>query len=111
VTPDVPLAVGKPQATLPAAYALEQNYPNPFNPSTVIRYELPAMSNVKLTVYNVIGQVVATLKNGVETAGAKSVEFNASALPSGVYFYRFEATGTANPHSTFTMVKKLMLLK
>lgn len=111
LTPDVPLAVSPHAPGVPAAYRLEQNYPNPFNPATKISYALPENSHVSLGVYNVLGQLVVTLKNGTENAGYKSVTFDASALPSGIYFYRLEATSAASPGNSFTTVKKLVLLK
>ena len=91
-------------AALPVAYALHQNYPNPFNPSTTIRYGLPSRSMVSLTIYNAIGQQVAVLQQGEKEAGYHSVQFNASHLASGVYFYRLQ-TGA------FVDTKKFLLLK
>jgi hypothetical protein len=88
----------------PSIFALNQNYPNPFNPSTVISYSLPLASNVKLIVYNTIGQTVKVLENGFKNAGNYSVNFNADGLPSGIYFYKLEA-------GQFIQVKKMMLLK
>jgi hypothetical protein len=78
---------------IPASYGLNQNYPNPFNPRTRIRYQLPRASGVLLRVFNVLGQVVATLEAGNREAGSHFVEWT-PALPSGVYFYRLEARQT-----------------
>jgi M6 family metalloprotease-like protein len=76
---------------LPAYYALMQNYPNPFNPSTTIRYGVAERSLVSLAVYNTLGQQVTVLQNGEQEAGYHDVKFDASSLPSGVYFYRLQA--------------------
>jgi hypothetical protein len=73
---------------IPNGYVLEQNYPNPFNPTTMITFGLAKASNVKLTVYNTIGQEVKVLVNGSMSAGYHSVDFKANNLPSGVYIYR-----------------------
>lgn len=88
----------------PLKFQLEQNYPNPFNPATVISYQLSANSYVTLKVYDVLGRVVATLVNGREDAGSHMVTFDASRLPSGVYFYRLDA-------GDYSAVKKMLLLK
>jgi len=89
---------------IPKEFALEQNYPNPFNPVTVVRYQLPAASTVRLTIINLLGQEVAILFDGMQDAGYKSVEWDASNVPSGMYFYRINA-------GTFSETKKLMLIK
>jgi predicted extracellular nuclease len=89
---------------IPESYALAQNYPNPFNPSTTIRYALPAEQFVTLKVYNVIGQEVATIINGVQTAGIYSAQFDASHLSTGMYIYRLTA-------GNFVQTKKMMLVK
>ena len=91
-------------APIPVRYSLEQNYPNPFNPSTVIEYRLPAAGYVTLKVYNVLGQLVRTLVDGVQTAGNYSARFDGPGLSSGMYFYRLQS-------GSFTQVKKMMLLK
>jgi hypothetical protein len=88
----------------PSVFALNQNYPNPFNPSTIIAYSLPNASNVKLSVYNAIGQVVSVLEDGFKSAGNYSVTFNASNLSSGLYFYKIEA-------GQFSQTRKMMLVK
>jgi len=98
---------------LPTKYALRQNYPNPFNPTTTISYSIPSpvnngrtqsVVNVTLTIYNSLGQKVATLVNKAQAPGNYSVRFNASNLPSGVYFYKLQA-------GSFTSTKKMILMK
>ncbi len=91
-------------STKPKTFALEQNYPNPFNPVTVIGYQVPVTSHVTLTIYNALGKEIATLVNQEKPAGQYKASFNASNLPSGIYFYRICA-------GNFTAVKKLMLVK
>jgi len=103
--------VGAEHPQLPGEFALAQNYPNPFNPTTAISYQLPTSSRVMLKVYNVLGQVVQTLVDGMQDAGYKFAEWNAAAVPSGVYFYRLEATSTSDPGKTFVQVRKSLLLK
>jgi len=85
-------------------FTLQQNYPNPFNPSTNIKYALPQASHVSLSVFNTLGQRVALLVDGKQEAGYHEVNFNASGLTSGVYFYRIQA-------GEFTETKKLILMK
>jgi hypothetical protein len=75
---------------LPENYGIEQNYPNPFNPTTTIKYSLPTESRVLIRVYNMLGQVVATLSDEIQNAGYKSVEWNANTVSSGIYFYHFD---------------------
>jgi photosystem II stability/assembly factor-like uncharacterized protein len=98
-------------AGIPKSFALEQNYPNPFNPVTVIRYQIPVASKVSLKIYNVLGQVVATLFDGVQDAGYREAKWDAGSVASGVYFYRIEATSIADPSFFFMNVKKMLLLK
>lgn len=103
-------AVDEPgEGELPQAFALEQNYPNPFNPETEIRFALPRESRVALSVYNVIGQEVARLVDGVRPAGTYTARWNGRAAngapaPSGVYLYRLDA-------ENFTAVRKMVLMK
>jgi hypothetical protein len=95
--------------TVPKVFALEQNYPNPFNPSTTIKFGLAADSKVSLTVFDILGQEVANLINGNVAAGSHEINFNASNVNSGVYFYRIDATGVDG--TNFTSVKKMILTK
>ncbi|KAB2924653.1 MAG: T9SS type A sorting domain-containing protein [Bacteroidetes bacterium] len=92
------------QGVVANSYELGQNFPNPFNPSTSINYTLGKAENVSLKVYNMLGQEVATVVNGLQNAGPHSVRFDASNLASGMYLYKLQ-TGS------FSDVKKMMLLK
>ncbi len=89
---------------IPLEFALEQCYPNPFNPSTTIEYSLPEEANVSLVIFNVLGQDLSTLVSGYEGAGRKTVKFDGSNLPSGVYFYRIVADG-------FVQTRKMLLVR
>jgi hypothetical protein len=91
-------------STIPDAYVLHQNYPNPFNPSTTIRFALPNAGQTTLKVFNLLGQEMATLVNGVMPSGVHTASFNASSLSSGIYFFRIES-------GSFRAVKKMMLVK
>jgi hypothetical protein len=96
--------VGEEERPGPSAIFLSQNYPNPFNPTTVIRYQLPVVSNVRLAVYDVLGREVSVLVNERKDAGVHEVKFDASRMSSGVYLYRLQ-TGD------FTQTKKLVVLR
>ncbi len=98
-----PIGIGNNQNIL-KDYHLAQNYPNPFNPVTKIEYNLVKAGFVSLKVYDVLGREVATLVNDVQTAGVKSMEFNAENLPSGIYIYKIKA-------GDFTDTKKMILVK
>jgi M6 family metalloprotease-like protein len=89
---------------LPAEFTLDHNYPNPFNPSTTIRYGLPGRSRVALTVFNTLGQQVATLVQGEQEAGFHEAVFDAAGLASGVYLYRLQA-------GDFIQTKRLVLVR
>jgi hypothetical protein len=88
----------------PTEFELSQNYPNPFNPSTTISFSLPQAGNVKLTVYNLLGEQVAELVNGFREAGIHIVNFNAEIFNSGILIYKLEANGVVQS-------KKMTLLK
>jgi len=92
------------------SFVLSQNYPNPFNPATTITYALPFESNVKLTVYNTLGQEVKELVKEVKGAGIHKIDFDGSTLSSGVYFYSLTAQ-SLDGKNNFSSVKKLLLLK
>ncbi len=109
--PAPPAEVMNEQSAIPAMYALEQNFPNPFNPSSVIRYQLTADGMVTLKVFNTLGVEVATLVNDMQSAGFKSVTFDASSLPSGVYYYRIQAAPLTGSGQAFSDMKKMMLVK
>ncbi len=102
-------------ATLPTEYRLAQNYPNPFNPTTKINYDIPEQSTVRVSVFNILGQEVVTLVNGVVGAGYHSIEWDASSnsgtvLPSGIYMYRIQTTSLVTGKE-FSQVRKMLLMK
>jgi hypothetical protein len=88
----------------PAGFKLKQNYPNPFNPVTKINYSVPKMSFIKINVYDILGNEIATLVNEEKLAGDYAIEFNGSNLSSGIYFYRMQS-------GTFIDIKKFILMK
>mgnify|MGYP003958882431 FL=1 len=89
---------------LPVSYELKQNYPNPFNPSTTINFSLAATEYATLSVFDLSGREVAVLVNGLTESGQHRLDFNASELSSGVYFYRLET-------ASFTKSQKMLLVK
>ncbi len=93
----------------PTEFALNQNYPNPFNPSTKINFSLSVDSKVTLSVFNILGQKVATLINGNLSAGNHSAVFNANSMQSGIYLVKIEANG--NNGQNFSSIKKMTLMK
>jgi hypothetical protein len=103
-TGDVKIVSAENEKFIPIEIALEQNYPNPFNPSTRIQYGVSNRRFVSLKVYDIIGNEVAILVNGEKPSGIYEVEWNASNVPSGVYFYQLK-TGS------FVQTKKMLLLK
>ncbi|MCF8260048.1 MAG: T9SS type A sorting domain-containing protein [Melioribacteraceae bacterium] len=99
------------KSTVPSEFKLEQNYPNPFNPNTTITYTIPVVNafdasgaNVSLKVFNVLGNEIATLVNESKSPGFYSVNFDATGLPSGIYFYRLQV-------GNFSEVRKMTILK
>jgi Zn-dependent metalloprotease len=96
--------IGDEQSALPKIFRLNQNYPNPFNPTTIIDYQLPFTNFVELSIYNLLGQKVATLINEQKKAGAHQIEWDASDFSSGVYYYKISA-------GEFQAVRKMILLR
>ncbi len=88
----------------PVAFSLEQNYPNPFNPATMIKFNIPEATNVSLKIYDVLGNEIATLLNEEKNKGSYEVNFNATNLSSGIYFYKLEA-------GNFVQTRKMILMK
>ncbi len=108
-TPDLVTSVEErvvsgPTSSIPDNFALSQNYPNPFNPTTNINYSVAEASHVRLTVYNLVGQKVATLVDGVRAAGTYTVSWDASNLSSGIYVYRLD-TGNKVFANKMTLLK------
>ena len=91
-------------SSIPLSYALFNNYPNPFNPTTTIKYDLPADTKVQIKIFDVLGIEVAELVNENKPTGRYEVEFEASSLASGIYFYRIQA-------GSFVDTKKMILMK
>ena len=87
-----------------STFSLDQNYPNPFNPSTTIKFSLPTASNVKITIFNLLGQEIQTLVDETKEAGIHEINFNAQNLNSGVYLYKIEA-------GSYIQTRKMTLIK
>ena len=90
--------------SLPTVYSLYNNYPNPFNPATTIKYDIPEQSYVTIKIYNIVGEEVVTLLNEEQNAGRYQIQWNATQLASGVYFYRIQA-------GQFSDTKKMIMMK
>jgi hypothetical protein len=95
----------------PRDFVLEQNHPNPFNPSTTIGYYLPSASNVRLTIYDLLGRVVGEPENGYREAGSHSISWDARGLSSGVYYYTLEASGDGSGPERRILTKMMFLLR
>ena len=102
--PPVPEAHHQEYLPAPQTAILDQNYPNPFNATTTLRYAVPASGQVRLTVYNIVGQKVATLVDAPQSAGYHTISWNGTNLASGVYVYQLQANGQ-------TLTHKMLLLK
>jgi hypothetical protein len=98
------VTVAYPESGMPQEYQLSQNYPNPFNPATTIEYTLPEQSNVKIVIYDALGNELDVLFSGESSAGKHSLTWNADSYASGIYFYRMQA-------NNFMQVKKMLLMK
>jgi len=107
---EIPVSVESTVINAPQIFQLEQNYPNPFNPSTMIKYGIPEQSNIKIEIFNMLGQSVGLLVNGNKSAGYYEIIWNAENLPSGIYLISIRAEGLSSKKS-FTQVKKALLLK
>jgi len=99
------------EGEVPTSFVLYQNYPNPFNPATVIQYFLPTSGIVQLKVFDLLGQEVGTVVNGLESAGFRQVRFDGSRLTSGVYFYRLIVTPLSGATGTIVETRRMMLLR
>lgn len=100
-----------PKPEIPKSPVLNQSYPNPFNPTARITFAIPKLSLVTITVYNILGQRVATLVSGVESAGNHSVTFDGARYASGVYFYRMSVRSLSGRQVSYSKTMKMMLLK
>ena len=110
---DIPVGVEQTENQIPSSYSLTQNYPNPFNPTTKIEFALPENSYVTIKVHDILGKEIATLVNDNEKAGEHFVYWDASGLPSGVYYYTMytKSSNNASAPLSMTQTKKMILLK
>jgi len=99
-----PIEITAGAPTAPAKYSLRQNYPNPFNPATKISFDLPEQTEIRLTLYDMLGRRVAVLAEGGAAPGTHTVDFDATGHPSGLYFYKLEA-------GRFSETRKMTILK
>ncbi|OGU60617.1 MAG: hypothetical protein A2455_07335 [Ignavibacteria bacterium RIFOXYC2_FULL_35_16] len=104
ITGELITGVQEPRVSVPLGYSLSQNYPNPFNPTTTINYSVPKQSFVTIKIYDALGREVSILVNEEKSVGTYSVEFNASGISSGVYFYQIKT-------NEFVQTKKMLLLR
>ncbi len=100
----IPVGINQISSTVPEKFELYNNYPNPFNPNTTIKFDIAKSQFVKLVVYNMLGEQVSSIVNQNLTPGSYSVDFDASSLSSGMYFYRIESQG-------FAQTKRMVLIK
>ncbi|MDP2209481.1 MAG: T9SS type A sorting domain-containing protein, partial [Bacteroidota bacterium] len=92
-------------------FSLSQNYPNPFNSQSVVSYEIPELSYVKLNIYDVLGRERSRLVDGYQQAGRYDLKILSENLSSGIYFYRLETASLKNPSNKFTQTRKILILK
>ncbi len=92
-------------------FTVYPNYPNPFNPKTSISYDIPVLSLVNITVYDVLGRKVQTLVNEKQQTGSYKIDWDAGNFPGGVYFYKFTATAQDKSSQVYTKTSKMVLLK
>jgi hypothetical protein len=114
LSPSITVGIDTKETAIPGEYALDQNYPNPFNPSTQIKFALPTNSSVRITIYNLLGEVVRELVNTDMNSGVHTVQWNAEDISgrkvsSGIYFYELNANGING--NQFNQVRKMILMK
>jgi hypothetical protein len=107
------MAAGEPisaDTRIPTEFSLSQNFPNPFNPSTTLRFGIPIRGRVKISIFTVLGQLITEVLNQEMNPGYYEKVWNAS-VPSGVYFYRIEATSATDPQHRFMQLRKMVVLR